>query len=1335
MRTYGLIYKDTKTEEEEHIDGDATNHEIDTKDEIMDCSDETETVGAAEEPPLYSLEEFLKGRCQFRCLICSFTTSSTDLLWGHVSKIHSVSMEKYKATHGSAYIVKSVKIECVICFRHVRHEPGSWGQHCLSEHGLGLEKFFRKYYCSADKAERPVHGEGDCGLDLAEDDDVDHGFSVWWASGNKYGCKICGKECTNVHSMYQHLQSQHKMNAGDYRAAHGDLLTKVEQFKCQYCQESLNFDRRMVTSHLAKHKISPKDYFKYYLNMEGLSKSRLFHEWQYGCEYHCRICKKKIMTYGLLENHLSADHGGIGVAEYEKCYGPMMFREVKKPCAICNAELVWYPLKVKQHLKTHGCSLAIYYYKYVESMDGGEEFEAWKRDGNLFTCKVCRKTTSVSQSLANHITRDHGMSRKDYVKQYGAIRTESGVHKCVICSKEMLFDLGIIRQHVSGKHSTTLREYFMKHVKKLLRQQCDEDKVTETFEEWKKGGVVYQCRDCEKTVRSKNGFLYHIRTIHELSEDEYRLIHGNQLYEPVDHVCKVCGASVDFDPSNALPAHLINRHKLSVREYFERHVANKTKTFVSPKKNNSTINPGSKQLNRSEDEEFQKWKNQCGYNCKVCGLKYVTAFGLKTHLEVKHKLSLEEYRAKHGPVIMTNVVKKKCPVPACNKTILYQAQKLKNHLLLQHALELRDCFRQHVENKLGGETTAGGGDGSDSLQHPEKDMTFLEWVNQCEFKCHLCYKDHTTSKALSIHIANVHEITTEDYKAKYHTLMSKEVRKKCPVPSCGQTILFASFSLKSHFRADHRMKLVKCFERYVQGNKGGKGQEVKRTLSLGSRPEAKKDDNFDNQDDTNADIHKSEGFTKWKNQCEFNCQICGQVYCSGVGIGRHIKKTHDMSIDNYKKRFGSTFSKRVSDKCPVPYCQSQVLYHTYDLRAHLESKHSLGLLDCYVQYVMSKNPIPSKTDGGDESVAYDEPEQQPAQEQGDTQGQNNESTAASDLDMSLLDTDQFQKWKNQCQFDCKVCQNEYVSQLGLLLHMKQLHGLDSGEYKAQYGSLCSKLVQDKCPVLGCCKQITFHSRAIKRHMAVHSMTPEKCYLKYVVGNTERSLESPMIVPPSPGLSECSDSSRGRKKTVPVRRLSRQSEGSDLVERNKGGVRRRAYKNYRFPWNQCSRHCHVCGYKCPGYGALAQHLKTKHDLSMVSAPTYVEGDIDIQHTCLICQTNIKFSAPTVSAHMKDKHQLLMLEYEARFAQDLELVFASLDTTENAAANNADLGTIVIESVESQATHENEIVIKREVEEEEEEVSITEGFWYGQEDDEIPGVEKEVEFEVTGEEDTI
>ena len=78
------------------------------------------------------------------------------------------------------------------------------------------------------------------------------------------------------------------------------------------------------------------------------------------CEYDCRICDEKFVTYPALQYHIKKAHEFKTATEYIRAYGEMTTQRRSHKCDICKSIIKCSKISVTRHLQSHGMSLDRY---------------------------------------------------------------------------------------------------------------------------------------------------------------------------------------------------------------------------------------------------------------------------------------------------------------------------------------------------------------------------------------------------------------------------------------------------------------------------------------------------------------------------------------------------------------------------------------------------------------------------------------------------------------------------------------------------------------------------------------------------------------------------------------------------------------------------------------------------------------------------------------------------------------------------------------------------------------------------------------------------------------
>ena len=331
------------------------------------------------------------------------------------------------------------------------------------------------------------------------------------------------------------------------------------------------------------------------------------------CEYFCRICSEECWSAFQLNCHLKAAHQDVTVEQYKKQCGPLLTKEVKHRCCLCNIEVRHTEPSIKKHLVIRHRNMKMS--KYVKRLRAGERtkvstelpvkaeavsvadhdhvkaedalqkmYTGEKQDSDWFKqcrfdCRVCRKRYQSQSSLLNHISKTHQIKVLNYVEKYGPLMTVEKNHTCHICGAAVTSTLEMIGQHL-WMHSFTLKEYSHKYMgvdvndagKKLAQRK--EIAIDTTFEQ-----CEYTCGMCAEKFHVQYRLFRHVNKAHmELTIKEYKDRFGHCRTKTVTHRCRICNKEL-LHTKSIISKHLWRYHScLSMTEYEEKYLTDSEPT-------------------------------------------------------------------------------------------------------------------------------------------------------------------------------------------------------------------------------------------------------------------------------------------------------------------------------------------------------------------------------------------------------------------------------------------------------------------------------------------------------------------------------------------------------------------------------------------------------------------------------------------------------------------------------------------------------------------------------------------------------------------------------------
>ena len=217
---------------------------------------------------------------------------------------------------------------------------------------------------------------------------------------------------------FLHLK-KHGIELSEYEALHGEAVpVKIVHHQCQLCSSVFLFTRSKLASHLARHKVSVREYAKQHLVKVKTTRSfkiklevgeidtdcMYSNDYEDECQAECQICGRKV-KYGNLGTHLYQAHS-IRMKEYVDEFGePEITIKNYHECAICHETLLFIRSHLVNHVKTkHNMTISAYnkanmQLHNVEYADinganekgrkvGTQKAPQWC-DGTMYKCPYC----------------------------------------------------------------------------------------------------------------------------------------------------------------------------------------------------------------------------------------------------------------------------------------------------------------------------------------------------------------------------------------------------------------------------------------------------------------------------------------------------------------------------------------------------------------------------------------------------------------------------------------------------------------------------------------------------------------------------------------------------------------------------------------------------------------------------------------------------------------------------------------------------------------------------------------------------------------------------------
>jgi len=439
--------------------------------------------------------------CKFRCGVCGLNID-TEKYKNHINTNHDPS-EVVEVDYGDSKRPYDVKTwhRCGICGKSVVFTRVRLRYHVITDHSMAIQDYNDEYmvkrgggrpgrpFGSRSRKPSGVGSEGgDCDGDVdprtVHPDDISDDY----ADIVKIECNICGKRVEKDNFRFMHLK-QHGMDMSDYKVSYGEpSVVKNKYHKCHICEQIFVFTRSRLASHLARHKVSVKDYGKKFLikvksdrsysaNLQvgEIDKDCMFsNDYEDECSTICKICERSL-NYGNLGSHLYQSHA-TRMKDYVEQFGePQITKKSYHECAICHETLLFIRYHLVTHVKTkHNMSIAAYNkahmqlhnVEYCDSniLDKGRKIGTQKApqwcDGTMYKCPYCFNIYYRYFTFRIHLINSHKMT--DTEERSTCVRENeilTDIYRCKICHTQVKRDRMDIEAHLKQAHKTTLKIY------------------------------------------------------------------------------------------------------------------------------------------------------------------------------------------------------------------------------------------------------------------------------------------------------------------------------------------------------------------------------------------------------------------------------------------------------------------------------------------------------------------------------------------------------------------------------------------------------------------------------------------------------------------------------------------------------------------------------------------------------------------------------------------------------------------------------------------------------------------------------------------------------------
>lgn len=1001
--------------------------------------------------------------CVFNCMVCSGTFTSFEIYKHHIGDNHGLLIEDYRAKYGKLGETIN-KYTCKICQQDITHKNATIRAHMKSSHNLSLEAYHSKYIKEEKEAEKT---------------------QPWYMASSadtQYVCKICNSEMEwNQSAILNHLDSVHQCTLDDYAAKYESGNNNVkrtkwyegdnnQQYQCMICNGNIAHKFSNISSHLnLLHDLTIQEYEQQYLSIndeenagdsfaiEGEVEAEQYEfteadiiiqeeedgdeldeesmvdggaesAWYHGSNLTCQICNKQFVNDQWYFHHFSKIHG-MTKEQYNEQYGKEMEIWHQYQCLICNSEIRWKYSSIRQHLKqVHSMTIQEYEARYMDAEAEAEAVDSIEAEVNI--CQDVTATTPITP-----ITNMAG-------KILPAPPPLKASPMAMMAMARKTTEFSPVNMHLNQKGSLTFD--------------------SRPASQWYHGSDL-TCEICTKQFVDFTYYCTHIRTVHQISKEQYNEKYGTSCEAFRLYRCLVCGISIKWT-YQSIGGHL-KSHEMSIKDYENKYDVLENQNTESGKISDLTMNAGQvlvtddgqpaakkpkfgdgfsssvvhrglerrvfghkpERISADVSSPTGKWYNQCKFTCKACPEeKYFTVpQALRMHLNGIHNLSRKEYEANYGNA---ETVTRYWTCLICNKELKCQKGIIIQHLLNVHQMELVDYERQYM-------------DAGDQV------------------------------------------VARENRKPRKKRMMNVMKNDSFEGPSD-----------LTHF-------LVQRMDEGVD-NVSLDGPAITEEVM-----EANGNGNM-----TSMSTLEVEGMehVPWYFGCRYSCQICNKFWHYPQAARYHLDSVHKLSRAAYESQYGTCEVETRIFHCSL--CQRTMKCERDIIKYHLEAKHQMSLEDYQDQF---PNPVVTVGESRRSNAAN---HARTANVPNHAHNMNKFGSASSSSDAPETElTGGKAPWYRGSSFTCIPCDRNFTAQVSYISHINTKHGMNLKEYREQYGN-AEQIKQYICKVPGCTRYVAWTYSGINDHLKSHNMSMAQ-YEQQYLGIGAGPLASPSSSSPSPTIKK------------------------------------------------------------------------------------------------------------------------------------------------------------------------------------------------------------------------
>ena len=794
------------------------------------------------------------------------------------------------------------------------------------------------------------------------------------------------------------------------------------------------------------------------------------------------------------------------------------------------------------------------------------------REVSAHSCSLC---TSPAPDLLTHIVNYHKLTVESYLKVFPGDAAKFEPKKAVDRKPTANITTLVKKESAQGQPTASITS-------KPLEVACQGKQGHNwTGRPWYES-VKTQCRICNKSFWHGQ-FVKHVKYEHSTPLKQYKELFPGEADFSGQYQCLVCFANIAHY-SSPISGHLTSKHGMTITEYYE-------------------IYERFRERNEKGEQMRRKAIEKAGEASSTIEGPSVP---IKVEPDVKGMVGAVLGQPDHPDTVEPSGVpkeqletEKKFRCKMCNQLVLLNKDSITEHMQQVHGSSPQNPVavqpaRQEVSKK------------SDS-----------PWYNRCTWTCILCSK--TFCSGFWKHVNEKHFLKKEDYLRDYGRQGINIIHYHCRI--CNKKIPWSGASINAHTKSTHSLSL----------------QEYESSYGPENPPEETEDLNIETGGSIlAAHLQQGQGQVqqkeKWYNGCEYTCQICFHDFHSVAALSSHLREAHGTEKLSYFRKFGRDGIKVRKYNCKI--CGNDFPWSGVSISKHLTQSHQMSLQeysrrfepgrtfqhmgsqsggaeDATIGHVRSTGPVspPSVVPRSLGPVSPPSvssrslgPVSPPSRIQkhsntdklGRGDGFENIRQGSSGLKKS-------DRWYNKCSWNCQLCGRHFKTNASSMFkHVTQDHKVSVEDYKERYGNTGTVFVDHKCKL--CFKKIPCNGLAMCKHFKhSHHLTLEEYERLYMVGD-DGSTDSPSYVPSQDHW-----------------------------------------------YNKCIWKCQICGKENKSQGSSKKHVAQMHKITYEEYFELFgnQGIMEVPWECIICQMVVSCNGVSIASHLNGLHKITLQEYEAAY----------------------------------------------------------------------------------------